>query len=156
MTRFFSRVTVQTAVLPCRASMASSRSKYDSCAYESTLHQSVAPLDYIMDPIKYHNCNKCRMELGIVGGTAVSHVAGNLIDLENDLRGQNRPLTKCQDYMYQPSNDFSVQGKEMHKPVTHPKVDTHMLHLPPCQMIGYGQVPAAAAPNPYTCPPRPK
>ena len=26
------------------------------------------------------------MELGIVGGTAVSHIKGNLVDLENDLR----------------------------------------------------------------------
>lgn len=134
--------------------MSQSRAKYDTCNYKNTLQLSVAPLDYILDPVKYNNCNKCRMELGIVGGTAVSHVAGNLIDLENDLRGQNRPLTRCSEYLYQPNNNFELQGKEMCKPVKHPKIDTRMLHLPPCQMINYGQVPTAPPPNLFTCPPR--
>jgi hypothetical protein len=83
--------------------MSMNRSTYDSCAYNQSLNQSVAPLSYIMDPIRYNHTNKCRMELGIVGGTAVSHVAGNLVDLENDLRGQNRPLTQCPSYEYTPT-----------------------------------------------------
>lgn len=117
------------------------RLTYDSCAYKQELAQSVNPLAYILDPIKYENCSKCRMELGIVGGTAVSHVQGNLVDLENDLRNQNRPNTHCPAFKYAPSPDHVIQGKEYIKPVTHPKIDTTMSHLKPCQMIHYEGVP---------------
>lgn len=133
--------------------MSQSRAKYDSCTYSTALHQSAAPFDYILNPIKYHNCNKCRHEIGLVGGTAVSHVTGNLVDLENDLRGQNRPLTKCPEYLYGgPSADLSVQGREMIKPVRHPKVNADMLHLPPCQMFDYGRIPASPPPQTFSCP----
>ena len=30
------------------------------------------------------------MDLGVIGGTAVSHIRGNLVDLETDLRGTTR------------------------------------------------------------------
>ena len=131
--------------------MSMNRLAYDSCAYQQTLNQSVSPLQYQLDPVKFTNCNKCRMELGVVAGTAVSHVTGNMVDLENDLRGQNRPNTHCPNFKYLPSSHDFVQGKEFIKPVEHPKVDTNMLHLPPCQMINYGEVPATPTIPQYKC-----
>jgi hypothetical protein len=104
-----------------------------------------------MDPIKYEHASKCRMELGIVGGTAVSHVTGNMIDLENDLRGANRPGTMCPSYQYLPGDGRTVQGKEYIKPVVHPVVDTQMNHLPSCQMISYGSVPNVPFKEPFAC-----
>ena len=74
--------------------MSSNRLIYDSCAYKHDLVQSVGPLEYMLNPIKFENANKCRMELGLLGGTAVSHVKGNLVDLETDLRGQTRRTSK--------------------------------------------------------------
>ena len=65
--------------------MSSNRLKFDTCAYKKNLDQSVGPLSYVLNPMKYENCNKCRMELGIVGGNNVSQIKGNLVDLENDL-----------------------------------------------------------------------
>ena len=127
------------------------RTIYDSCAYQQTLSQSVAPISYVMDPIKYEHNSKCRMELGIVGGTAVSHVTGNMIDLENDLRGANRPATQCPTYMYIPGDGKTVQGKEYIKPVQHPVIDTTMNHLPSCQMIAYGSVPTVPMQDSYQC-----
>lgn len=124
---------------------------YDACSYQQQLFQSVAPHTYIMDPIKFNHSSKCRMELGIVGGTAVSHVNGNLVDLENDLRGQNRPLTHCAQYKYIPNGQGYVQGKEYIKPVQHPKVNTDMVHLKPCQMIHYGEVPNVNLEPGFTC-----
>ena len=35
------------------------------------------PLAYNLDPVRYENCNKCRMDLGVIGGTGVSHIRGN-------------------------------------------------------------------------------
>lgn len=121
--------------------MSHNRLRYDSCAYNTSLTQSVAPLSYVLDPVKYEHCKKCRMELGVVGGTAVSHVAGNLVDLENDLRGQNRPNTHCPSYKFTPQQGTTLQGKEYIKPVSHPVVNTEMLHLAPCQMIDYRATP---------------
>lgn len=131
--------------------MSSNRLSYDSCAYQQTLNQSVSPLSYVLDPIKYNHCDKCRMELGIVGGTAVSHVNGNLVDLENDLFGINRPNTQCPSYKHLPAPGSSVQGKEYIKPVCHPVVKTDMVHLPPCQMIKYGEVPATPTIDRFAC-----
>lgn len=127
------------------------RLTYDSCAYSQDLSQSVNPLAYILDPIKFENCGKCRMELGIVGGTAVSHINGNLVDLENDLRNQNRPNTHCPSYKYLPQDGDYIQGKEYIKPVCHPKIDTRMQHLKPCQMVDYREVPLTPPLNLSSC-----
>jgi hypothetical protein len=124
---------------------------YDACAYNQDLAQSVNPLAYVLDPVKYENCGQCRMELGIVGGTAVSHVSGNLVDLENDLRNQNRPNTHCPSYKYAPPTDKYLQGKEYIKPVCHPKIDTTLKHLKPCQMVDYRAVPPTPPLELYSC-----
>lgn len=115
------------------------------------LNQSVSPLSYSLDPVKFEHCNKCRPELGIVGGTAVSHVAGNLVDLENDLRGGNRPVTRCPKYKFMPKRNKSVRGTNYIKPVPNRSVDTHMVHLPPCQMQSYPPIPATPKMNLFSC-----
>ena len=125
---------------------------YDKCAYSKALGESVAPLDYLLDPVKFEHCDKCRIELGLVGGTAVSHINGNMVDLENDLRGQNRPNTHCPDFKFLPRADGIVQGKEYVKPVQHPAVDVRLKHLRPCQMQDYPEVPMPPAPRPFVCP----
>ena len=61
---------------------------YDKCAYKETLAINDNSLGYNMDVLKYENPLKCRPELGILGGTQVSHIRGNITDLENQLRGQ--------------------------------------------------------------------
>ena len=78
------------------------RLSYDTCAYAEAVTQSVSPISFILDPIKYEHCSKCRPELGIVGGTAVSHVSGSLVDLENNLIGLDRPGTQCSSLMFAP------------------------------------------------------
>ena len=51
-------------------------------------------LSYMLYPLKYEGKSKCRVNLGVVGGNNVSIIKGNMVDLENDLRGQTRPLTQ--------------------------------------------------------------
>jgi hypothetical protein len=121
--------------------MSSNRLRYDKCTYKQDLMQSVAPIDYMLDPLRYEHKNKCRMELGVVGGTAVSHITGNLVDLENDLRGQTRPVTRCPTYQYAPPKNNVLESQEYIKPVQHPKIDLTPKHLPACQMIHYQEVP---------------
>jgi hypothetical protein len=127
------------------------RLAYDTCAYSKALGESVAPLDYMLDVVKYEHCDKCRIELGVVGGTAVSHVKGNLVDLENNLFGIDRPNTHCPDYKFVPSSASYVQGKEYVKPVCHPKVDTTPAHMRPCQMHDFPAVPLPVAAPKFVC-----
>lgn len=128
------------------------RLSYDQCAYKKALGESVAPISYIMDPIRYENINKCRPELGIVGGTAVSHVTGNLVDLENDLFNINRPNTKCPVYEWQgiPTDGY-LQGVDPYKTTQFPRIDTQPRHLRACQFADYPSVPLPPTPREFTC-----
>lgn len=132
--------------------MSFNRLSYDSCSYKQELSENVTQLSYILDPIKYEHCQKCRHELGLVGGTNVGVPKGNIVDLENELLGINRPNTHCPSYKYLPRNDQKVQGKEYIKPVQHPEVNIDMQQLRPCQMIDYQEVPHPPPMNLFTCP----
>ena len=121
--------------------MSTNRLSYDECSYKQSLLQSVSPINYMLDPIKYERQDKCRPELGIAGGTNVSHIKGNLVDLENELRGQRHPVTNCSMYKYAPSDDHMLRSVEPIKLVDHPAIDTRMTHLNSCQFHGYPPVP---------------
>ena len=130
--------------------MSFNRLKYDLCSYKADLSQIVGPLEYLLDPIKYENCNKCRHQLGLVGGSAVSHIQGNIVDLENDLRNQTRPNSRCPIKKYHKPN-----GNVIHLPAnlsSGPRdIDITPLHLPPCQMIRYPPTPMPQEPQFYKC-----
>ena len=83
--------------------MSSNRLIYDHCEYKARVAESVGPLEYVLNPMQYEHCSKCRMELGVLAGTSVSHIRGNLVDLETELRGQNRNASAC------PSNHYIPQ-----------------------------------------------
>ena len=131
--------------------MSSNRLMYDTCAYAKRIEQSVDPLAYVLNPMKYENCQKCRHELGLVGGTAVSHIKGNLVDLENDLRGATRLNTLCPDRKFKPNKDnkIVIPGTSCSKPRT---IDTSLQHLPSCQMIRYRPTTLPPAMNLDSCP----
>ena len=131
--------------------MSSNRLIYDQCAYSTKINESVGPLEYVLNPMKYENCQKCRHELGLVGGPAVSHIKGNLVDLENDLRGSTRVSSLCPNKKYKPSenNQINIRSKACGK---ERQVDTNLLHLPSCQMIRYKPTPLPRKPDLQNCP----
>ena len=129
--------------------MSSNRLMYDTCAYKKRLDESVGPLAYHLNPMKYENCQKCRMELGIFGGPEVSQIKGNLVDLENDLRGQTRILSSCPSRKYHPGQPIYTKGTSCENPT---QVDTNLLHLPSCQMIRYKPIPLPPAIKLESCP----
>ena len=140
--------------------MSSNRLMYDECEYKTRINESVGPLEYMLNPAKYENCNKCRMELGVIGGTAVSHIKGNLVDLETELRGQTRLASKCPELLYQmpcpvkgtndcqPSN-IVIRGNPSNQGRV---IDTQLQHLPSCQMFRYKPVSLPPPINYYKCP----
>ena len=113
----------------------------DTCNYKQTLAENVSYLSYTLDPLKYEHCGKCFNDLGLVGATAVGVPKGNMVDIENDLLGINRPGTLCPSYKYMPNDGSFVQGKEYIKPVCHPRVNTAMKQLPSCQMFDLPSTP---------------
>jgi hypothetical protein len=114
----------------------------DSCNYKQNLSENVSHLSYTLDPLKYEHCSKCFHTLGTVGATAVGVPNGNMVDIENDLFGINRPGSLCPSYKYSPSKDGYIQGKEYIKPTCHPRTDTTMKQLPSCQMFNLPSTPA--------------
>ena len=96
-------------------------------------------IQYLLDKIKYEHNQKCRHELGLVGGANVSHIKGNLVDLESDLRGQTRNHSKCSKTKYKPNTNNQI---EFISNGTNEKrvIDTNLIHLSNCQMIDYKSV----------------
>ena len=68
-------------------------------------------------------------------GNNVSHIKGDVIDLESDLRNQTRYISKCSGAVYTPSNDGFIYNDK-----TEP-INTKPLHLNACQTIAYKSVP---------------
>jgi hypothetical protein len=115
--------------------MSFNRTKYDNCSYKEDLKTSVDTLSHILAPYRYEHKDKCMHKLGFVGGTAVSHIQGDLVDLESELRGQTRFISRCSANQYRPSNDNMITNDK-----TEP-INTNMTNLPSCQAIMYRSVP---------------
>ena len=116
--------------------------------------QSGGIFAYTQLPVKFENPNKCRNTLGLVGGSEVSNISGNLVDLESDLRGITRVQSKCIARQYQPA--CALGGPEC--PDTPPTfqfrdkstgemrtVNTTPRNLPSCQM---NTLPGIGSPSP--------
>lgn len=131
--------------------MSFNRLSYDDCSYKANLSESISYLDYQLDTSRFEHCQKCRPVHGTVGGTAVSHVKGNLVDLENNLFGIDRPNTHCPSFKWIPRSDGIVKGQEYIKPVCHPQIDTTKVHLQPCQFFDTLSVPQPPPGNPFRC-----
>ncbi len=114
--------------------MSFNRLMYDNCAYKKTLEESTGTLTYVLNPIKYENCAKCRVEFGVVGGTNVSHNVGNLVDIENDLFNRTRKNSKCPTKKYIPKcpNKSSDDNGLPCGPY-----QLSEKHLKPCTLVSY-------------------
>jgi hypothetical protein len=91
-----------------------------------------------------------RHTLGLVGGNEVSRLAGNPQDIESDLRGLTRPLTKANDREYKPL----LRGQERieyDNRKTRLAIDLRPVHLKEYQMWGYAPVYAPQPLQKQTC-----
>uniref|UniRef100_A0A6C0AC28 Uncharacterized protein n=1 Tax=viral metagenome TaxID=1070528 RepID=A0A6C0AC28_9ZZZZ len=73
----------------------SNRPIYDNCAYQKKLYESTSPLDYYLYQGKFENCSKCLHDK--------FWTPYQLVDIETELRNQNRPLSKCDQFKYNPN-----------------------------------------------------
>ena len=124
--------------------MSFTRPQWDTCAYNTRLGMSSGTLGYVLSPLPMANPNQCRHDLGLVGGPGVSHIAGNIVDLESDLRGQTR-LIGCVQNQWAPQ-----QGRYIRNQKTAP-IDTSLNHLGQCQMFPFAPVPQPPPVNYNRC-----
>jgi hypothetical protein len=101
------------------------------------------PQSYPMTRFVYTSPEPKRHELGLVGGNNVTLIAGNMVDLESDLRGITRPNTFAPWRKYQPPQP---EETKIVRNTTKGEVviDKTPVHLPTYQMWAY---PAAYAPT---------
>jgi hypothetical protein len=117
--------------------------------------QSAGMFAYTQMPAKFENPSKCRNALGLVGGSEVSNISGNIVDLESDLLGITRVQSKCIARQYKPAcplggsrecadtpPSFTFMNKSTGEVRT---VNTAPNHLPTCQM---NTLPGMGSPEP--------
>jgi hypothetical protein len=94
-----------------RMSLADRASAYDSAwnrinSTEGALvrdNASFGMFNYTQIPEKFTHPKQTRNALGLVGGNEVSNISGSAVDLESDLFGITRNLTKCAPREYIPA-----------------------------------------------------
>jgi hypothetical protein len=99
-------------------SLADRASAYDSAwnrinSTEGALvrdNASFGMFNYTQIPEKFTHPKQTRNALGLVGGNEVSNISGSVVDLESDLFGITRNLTKCAPREYVPA--CPLGGKE--------------------------------------------
>lgn len=78
----------------------SGRTLYDDCAYSKRLNESISPGDYRLYAGYFENDKAC-------GGLDERPRWGKIVDVETDLKNQNRLLSKCVDDKYNPKCEKS-------------------------------------------------
>jgi hypothetical protein len=122
--------------------MSWNHNSFDTCAYKQRLAESIGEFAYIIDPCRYENKSKARMAHGIVGGNDVSIIKGPMIDLESDLFGIDRKLSRCDTLKYInpcPTGDMNTCAPRQivmrGNPANHGRlIDVTPLHLPEAQL----------------------
>lgn len=71
------------------------RLRYDNCAYQKALHESTDPLRYQLYQGKFEHCSKCTQDNKF-------YRPYDLVDVESELMGINRPNSKCPQNKYNP------------------------------------------------------
>jgi hypothetical protein len=72
------------------------KSLYDKCATQRQHYESTSPFEYAMFDGKYKNINQCSLN-------NKKYNPYDLVDIDTELRGINRPLSKCIQNKYNPT-----------------------------------------------------
>lgn len=73
------------------------RQLYDVGQYQKDLYESTSPFAYLTTFSKYENCNKCRVD------NFYNKFDARIVDTESELLNLTRPLSKLDQYNYNPS-----------------------------------------------------
>jgi len=77
------------------------RINQDNCAYQKSLYESTSPLSYQLYMGKHESCSACIQDK--------FYLKYNLVDVESEVKGINRPLSKCDQLKYNPGCKSSAR-----------------------------------------------
>lgn len=117
--------------------MSFTRSKFDDCAYQKELNENQNVLHYNLDANKFYNCNPTRIDFGLLGGNNVSQSSENLVDVESELRNQNRLYSRCPRRKFRPTCNVLECGNANGYPCGDAKCQPKMHHMKDSTMIDY-------------------
>lgn len=123
---------------------ASNRQIYDCCAYAQSLQQSVDPIQYQLYFGAQENCSKC------IDKKAWFRQDREIVDIESDLWNINRPLSKCDQYKYNPNCKTSPMCTSTFDPNV-PRILSPSLCPIVYQNIAKQDSPGYNVPNPDVC-----
>jgi hypothetical protein len=86
--------------------MSFNRTIYDSCAYATQLQSSTSPLEYNLFTSKYQNCKTCPL----VEGSTNNINFGDKVNIENELQGLNRQLSRCPEKKFDPKSSVPTSN----------------------------------------------
>ncbi len=87
------------------------RSAYDTCALDTKNKQSSGPGQYATDVAVIENKESCFLGASPFMHNPFHSIPTNVIDIESDLRGQTRDLSKCATHKFNPNNEKPIDFK---------------------------------------------
>lgn len=90
-----------------------SRSLYDECALKKKDEESAGPFQYMTDSQVSESTSSCFLGASPFQHNQLHSISSEYVDIESDLRGQTRNLSKCPEHKYNPNTakptSFSVK-----------------------------------------------
>jgi hypothetical protein len=116
--------------------MSFTKTKYDSCFLEQQQQGNKSIFDYVVDQAMYVNQNECNNYTAPFLTYIPTGINAKSVVIENELKGINRPYTKCTSCKYQPDNqnlpqvNLSKQSVFNHMPNNKRECDSKYNILP--------------------------
>lgn len=79
-----------------------SNSLYDKCNLDKKNQESIEPFNWITDSV-YENNSACFVKQSQFTHNQFKNIPSSVIDIESDLRNQNRVLSRCPETRYDPT-----------------------------------------------------
>lgn len=89
--------------------MSFTNKKYDACFMKDYQKNNKSIFDHVVDTSRFQNKNECNNYTAPFLTYIPSGIPNMNVDIENELKGINKPVTKCSECKYQPDDTELVQ-----------------------------------------------
>ena len=89
--------------------MSFTNKKYDSCFMKDYQKNNKSIFDHVVDTARFQNKNECNNYTAPFLTYIPSGIPNINVDIENELKGINKPITKCSECKYHPDDTELVQ-----------------------------------------------
>ena len=90
--------------------MSFTKNKYDACFTKQHDQSNRSIFDYVVDKSRFVNKNECNNYTAPFLTYIPSGIPKMNVDIENELKGMTKPVTKCSECKYKPEDESLVQS----------------------------------------------